>query len=88
MSWMLWLLVIPVLGACWFLFALGRAAAKADPKPSPMLARELDRGEELSSGSPAMGRRFAAGPWHQGLFTQAGYVRFAAEVRKRRRPPT
>ncbi len=84
MYWILWLLVIPVLGACWFLFALCRAAAKADPKPSPMSARELDGGEELSMGNPAMRRRAVAGPWHHGLFAQAGYVRFAAEARKRR----
>jgi hypothetical protein len=84
MLWMLWLLVIPVLSTWWFLFALGRAAAKSDPKPSPMSTREPGSGEELSKNSPAIRRRFAAVSWYQRLMAQAGYVGFVAHVRKRR----
>lgn len=84
MLWMLWLLVVPVLGACLFLFALGRSAARPYPKPSAMSAREPEHGEELSKGSPAIRRRFEVGPLYRGFSAQTGYVRFLAETRKRR----
>jgi hypothetical protein len=70
MLWMLWLLVIPVLGACLVLLALGRAAARPYPKPSPMSAREPEREVDLSKGGPAIRRRFEAGPLYRGLSAQ------------------
>jgi hypothetical protein len=84
MLWMLWLLAIPVLGACLFLFALGRVAARPCPSPSPISAREPERGEERSKGCPATRRRLEAGPLRRGLSAQTGSVRFLAETRKRR----
>ena len=87
MLWMLWLLVIPVLGACAFWFALGCAAARPAPKPSLISNRELRTGENREHTPKRMGRRFAAMERHQRLWAQAeaGYVGFAAQVRKRRR---
>jgi hypothetical protein len=84
MLWTLWLLVIPVLGAGLFLFALGRAAAKPDPKPLSASVRALGSGRELSKGNPAVRRRFVAGPLYRGLSSQTGSIRFLAETRKRR----
>ena len=49
MLWMLWLLVLLVVAVCFFLFALGRAAAKPQPNPA-----------ELSSHAPSAARRRAA----------------------------
>jgi hypothetical protein len=82
--WMLWLLIVPVLGACLLLFALGRAAGKPDPKLSSMSAQGSERAEKALDGSPAVQRRFVAGPLYRGLSAQAGHVRFLAETRKRR----
>jgi hypothetical protein len=84
MLWMLWLLVIPLLGAWLFLFGLGRAAARPAPKPSPMSVGEQEPEDERARESPAVQRRFSAGPLYRGLSAQTGHVRFLAETRKRR----
>lgn len=86
MLWMLWLLAIPVLGAWGFLFALGRAAARPAPKPSPILTPGLRTETNREDIPERMRRRFTAVGRHQRLLALAevGYIGFGAQVRKRR----
>ena len=51
MLWTLWVLVVPVLGAWWALFALGRAAGKRVPEQSLILTPELPTRVDLSGRS-------------------------------------
>ena len=55
MLWTLWVLVVPVLGAWWALFALGRAAGKRVPEQALISTRELPTRADLSRRSSAYG---------------------------------
>ena len=55
MLWTLWVLVVPVLGAWWALFALGRAAGKRVPKQRLISTRELANRADLSRRGCACG---------------------------------
>ena len=55
MLWMLWVLVVPVLGAWWALLALGRAAGKGVPEQSLISTRELPTRADLSRRSSEYG---------------------------------
>ena len=55
MLWMLWVLIVPVLGAWWALFALGRAAGRRVPEQSPISTRELPTRADPSRRSPTCG---------------------------------
>ena len=55
MLWLLWVLVVPVLGAWWALFALGRAAGKRVPEQSLISTRELPTRADLSRRGCAYG---------------------------------